>query len=1085
MTETLHYILEKQARGRCYCYCMKQSAWKLIFSSKSITLMMKPMQLSIATKIPLLAIALQLLLCLSSHNVCAFRSAGISSLSDPFSISKATNHEIFKHNIQRNRNVLSNIRMSSSSSNDELTGSTKNADEKNDQITTADQPQVLASGFSQNMDMVDALCEAVEMALASLPPPIQNSGIDLAVVSVSSLYDGKASPSLVVPTILEAVSSYGTGVQNIVGSTCGGFIGSTRTFVDDAKKQEPNDDSDDAKAGENENIARACLPVEREGVPGVSIVLCLLPDVRLRTFHVTGDDVPDDYGKMPSESWKQSIGLSSSSHKNDDSDDSEPAIMIFPSPAMNNELDDFLRGMEFHLPGCKVFGSIASTVSSLTRARLFRYDAEMDQIGDSVVQTLADGCVGVVMEGDVAVHTMIAKGAKPVGGVYNVVKGEASTIFAVALDETATEIMRAAEELEEDNKEVEDDDDEDERNKTMAAKISAAYAKARIPKPVLAEANFVMKTLSDDDQTFMRKYILVGLERSGALGRTPSELTRLAEGGGHGYAVHQVASASMKDGSVTLSLGSVDIEQGARMRFFVRESDFAKKEIKALWTGYKKRSLENALAQQDDDCTPIFQPTGCFVFPTLDRGNKFFSGKNGFESSTVSDFVPTVPCISGFFGNGVIGSMSTDPKLTAIREPANLNGSASGYFLIGSKSNRPIYRPTKSTAYETNVEEEREQEEEEELKLVVEDNSRPENMKSFDLEGKKAPRDEKGELILKRREVHSGRAMTVSTVEWSVAENMATPKSTLEGFMWDKETEVDRFRERVPLANLLSQCKQSIVDPSKPKPRDWIGPVKEAASEKGFVIVPDCKRTEPESGSLRKRYDVSKMVKDFTIKGARAISVNCDPVLFGGSLDDLTNAREASSEAAIESSSLDDGVIIPPILASDLLLYPYQLYKMRMAGADAVNLIVGALATKDLVYLTKIAASLQMQSMLTVTSAVQIENLNILAANSISGLIVSNRELEDFSFDMTGRQALDILGSDELKAFKEKHGDDIPILVEGRVGIIQVKDDDGNNDPGIYIEQLKRAGATGAIVGGGLASDEASISLMNSLLGCS
>ena len=83
---------------------------------------------------------------------------------------------------------------------------------------------------------------------------------------------------------------------------------------------------------------------------------------------------------------------------------------------------------------------------------------------------------------------------------------------------------------------------------------------------------------------------------------------------------------------------------------------------------------------------------------------------------------------------------------------------------------------------------------------------------------------------------------------------------------------------------------------------------------------------------------------------------------------------------------------------------------------------------------------------------------------------------------MTGRQALDILESDELKAFKENHGDDIPILVEGRVGIIQSKDDDGNEDSDIYIQQLKRAGATGAIVGGGLVPDEVGSSLMNSLL---
>ena len=66
---------------------------------------------------------------------------------------------------------------------------------------------------------------------------------------------------------------------------------------------------------------------------------------------------------------------------------------------------------------------------------------------------------------------------------------------------------------------------------------------------------------------------------------------------------------------------------------------------------------------------------------------------------------------------------------------------------------------------------------------------------------------------------------------------------------------------------------------------------------------------------------------------------------------------------------------------------------MRLAGADAVNLIVGALATKDLVYLTKIASSLQMQSMLTVTSVAQVENLSVLSAKSVNGLIVSNRNV--------------------------------------------------------------------------------------------
>ena len=84
---------------------------------------------------------------------------------------------------------------------------------------------------------------------------------------------------------------------------------------------------------------------------------------------------------------------------------------------------------------------------------------------------------------------------------------------------------------------------------------------------------------------------------------------------------------------------------------------------------------------------------------------------------------------------------------------------------------------------------------------------------------------------------------------------------------------------------------------------------------------------------------------------------------------------------------------MPPILASDLLLYPYQLYKLRLAGADTVNLIAAALAPKDLLYLTKIAASLQLQTLITVTSEVQLRAVAKMAPGAINGVIVSNREV--------------------------------------------------------------------------------------------
>lgn len=134
------------------------------------------------------------------------------------------------------------------------------------------------------------------------------------------------------------------------------------------------------------------------------------------------------------------------------------------------------------------------------------------------------------------------------------------------------------------------------------------------------------------------------------------------------------------------------------------------------------------------------------------------------------------------------------------------------------------------------------------------------------------------------------------------------------------------------------------------------------------------------------------------------------------------------------------------------------------------------LAAKDLVYLSKIAASLQIQTLATVTSEVQLRAIANLPAGSVQAIIVSNRELEDFGFDMTGQQALNLLKSQALKETLEKH--DVPVLVEGRVGLIEGSDGSSAS----YLKDLKEAGATGAIVGGGLIADgKSSTEVMKSL----
>lgn len=409
-----------------------------------------------------------------------------------------------------------------------------------------------------------------------------------------------------------------------------------------------------------------------------------MPTKYVQTFHVLSEDVPDDVGRVSTADWNNAVGLRDMNDSNGgDKNDDEPVFMLLPSPAFQSDLDDLLHGISVHHPKSSVIGGIASTVSSLSRAQLFRYDSA----DPNAQYTLGDGCIGAVLNGDIQVSTMLAQGAKPVGGIYRIVSGQDSTIGAIMLDEEATkEDAEAAEVL----KDGADEDEGDEDDLLDAkAKAKAAYAKAAIPKPVLAEANYLMKGLSDDDQTFMRKTILVGLERGGSsVGRSPNELLRLAKGEGHRFSVHQVASAGMKDGSVTLPLGSVNVEKGTRFRFFVREGDFASKELDALWTGYKKSSLTN-MFEGGESPSP---PTACMLFSTMDRGTNLFGGKPGLESNKVSEFMPTVPSILGLKANGVIGALDESSNTEGSRKVDSLvHGSAASYAVFSSSKYKHLY----------------------------------------------------------------------------------------------------------------------------------------------------------------------------------------------------------------------------------------------------------------------------------------------------------------------------------------------------------------------------------------------------------
>jgi indole-3-glycerol phosphate synthase len=180
-------------------------------------------------------------------------------------------------------------------------------------------------------------------------------------------------------------------------------------------------------------------------------------------------------------------------------------------------------------------------------------------------------------------------------------------------------------------------------------------------------------------------------------------------------------------------------------------------------------------------------------------------------------------------------------------------------------------------------------------------------------------------------------------------------------------------RERVPLADLERRLEARGPD----------RPFSEALTRPGVSIIAEHKRRSPSAGEIRPGSSVTEIVGAYERGGASALSVLTEPEFFGGSLEDLTEARAACRL---------------PILRKDFIVDVYQVYESAVIGADALLLIVAALNQDDLQSLHAEALALDLDVLVEVHSADELDcALEVVDADVIG---INNRDLTDFSVDV-------------------------------------------------------------------------------------
>jgi indole-3-glycerol phosphate synthase len=152
-------------------------------------------------------------------------------------------------------------------------------------------------------------------------------------------------------------------------------------------------------------------------------------------------------------------------------------------------------------------------------------------------------------------------------------------------------------------------------------------------------------------------------------------------------------------------------------------------------------------------------------------------------------------------------------------------------------------------------------------------------------------------------------------------------------------------------------------------------PFNEALVRPSLSVIAEFKRRSPSAGEISGA-SVADQVAAYERGGAAALSVLTDAPHFGGSLEDLSAAREACGL---------------PILRKDFVVDPYQLYEAAVYGADAVLLIVRALGDEDLRRLYEEARRLDLDCLVEVHDAEELERALRIDADVIG---INNRNLD-------------------------------------------------------------------------------------------
>jgi indole-3-glycerol phosphate synthase len=156
-----------------------------------------------------------------------------------------------------------------------------------------------------------------------------------------------------------------------------------------------------------------------------------------------------------------------------------------------------------------------------------------------------------------------------------------------------------------------------------------------------------------------------------------------------------------------------------------------------------------------------------------------------------------------------------------------------------------------------------------------------------------------------------------------------------------------------------------------------------------MAVIAEIKRRSPSKGDLAPDLVPAVLAKAYADGGADCLSVLTDQEFFGGSNDDLAEARVAAVDV--------------PLLRKDFTVSEADVYDARAMGADAVLLIVAALVEGELSKFLQLAHRLEMAALVEVHDEAELQRALDAGAKLVG---VNQRDLRTFEVDRARAERL-------------------------------------------------------------------------------